>query len=420
MNTLTKPRKNVYGAHRMPRWAVWGLLAWLFLPVLDAVAANPLEAVCPSRPLALPCLDAESAKVQGSVAAGTITTEPVPTAAKPDMDWLAQFPNLRETLADAEDSNNEASMIADDRSAAAIAPTTAVPISDEASALAADSRLTGESNFSVLPMDATQPDSVMAQADDVDIDPSDGLNDAEELDLARQSQNPVANLISVPFQNNTNFGVGQFDRTSNVLNIQPVLPTPLSEDLLLINRVIVPLAYQPELAPGVGNTFGLGDVLYQGFLSPAPTGNFSWGAGPAISFPTATDTVLGSGKWSVGPAAVGIWSIDNIVTGALINNIWSFAGDSDRQDVNFLTFQPFFNYNLDDGWFINTAPIITANWEASGGDVWTVPIGAGFGRVFAIGQQPVNMSAAAYWNAIRPEGAAEWTLRLQMNLLFPQ
>jgi hypothetical protein len=310
--------------------------------------------------------------------------------------------------------------MAEDPIAEAIAPPPPLPVSHEASALAADYRLSWASDFTVMPTDATQPAPAIAQADDVEIDPSDGLNDAEELDLARQSQNPVANLISVPFQNNTNFGVGQFDRTSNVLNIQPVLPTPLSEDLLLINRVIVPLAYQPELAPGVGNTFGLGDILYQGFLSPTPTGNFSWGAGPAISFPTATDTVLGSGKWSIGPAAVGIWSIDNIVTGALINNIWSFAGDGDRSDVNFLTFQPFFNYNLDDGWYINTAPIITANWKASGDNVWTVPIGAGFGRVFAIGQQPVNASAAVYWNAIRPDGAAEWTLRLQMNFLFPQ
>lgn len=397
MNPLTKPQITTHFIESVLKLASWGLLAWFLLPILDAA----------------------SARVQASVATDTATTKPATTAAKPDVDWQAQFPHLRETLVGAENADSEESMV-EDRGAEAIAPPPALPVSHEASALDADYRLSWASDFTVMPTDATQPAPAIAQADDVEIDPSDGLNDAEELDLARQSQNPVANLISVPFQNNTNFGVGQFDRTSNVLNIQPVLPTPLSEDLLLINRLIVPLAYQPELAPGVGNTFGLGDILYQGFLSPDPTGNFSWGAGPAISFPTATDTVLGSGKWSIGPAAVGIWSIDNLVTGALINNIWSFAGDGDRSDVNFLTFQPFFNYNLDDGWFINTAPIITANWEASGGDVWTVPIGAGFGRVFAIGQQPVNMSAAAYWNAIRPEGAAEWTLRLQMNFLFPQ
>jgi hypothetical protein len=303
-------------------------------------------------------------------------------------------------------------------------------ISQAARDLEGDYRLSRELEFLRFPLETAPSGHAIAQSDDVEIDPveidpieidlSDGLSEAEEGDLARQSQNPIANLISLPFQNNTNFGVGQYDRTSNVLNIQPVLPTPLSEDLLLVNRVIVPLAYQPELAPGIGDTFGLGDILYQGFLSPPPTGNFSWGAGPAISFPTATDTVLGSDKWSAGPAVVGIWSIDRIVTGALINNIWSFAGDGDRQDVSFLTLQPFFNYNLDDGWFINTAPIINANWEASGDDVWTVPVGAGFGRVFAIGRQPVNMSAAAYWNAIKPEGAADWTLRLQMSFLFPQ
>ena len=419
MNTLTKSRITVYLDHRVLKWAGCCLLTWLLLPVLNAVAANPIPEDCLASMPSLQCQDAEPAQVQASVALGIALTKLAPAADKPDVDWLAKFPHLRGVLADEESPSSE-TLVADDRGAEAIAPDTTLPISDEASALAAEYRLSGESDFSVLPIDATQPDPALAQADDVEIDPSDGLNDAEELDLARQSQNPVANLISVPFQNNTNFGVGQFDRTSNILNIQPVLPTPLSEDLLLINRVIVPLAYQPELAPGIGNTFGLGDILYQGFLSPTPTGNFSWGAGPAISFPTATDTVLGTGKWSIGPAAVGIWSIDRIVTGALINNIWSFAGDSSRQNVNFLTFQPFFSYNLDDGWFINTSPIITANWEASGGDVWTVPIGAGFGRVFTIGQQPVNMSAAVYWNAIKPEGAADWNLRLQMNFLFPQ
>jgi hypothetical protein len=271
-----------------------------------------------------------------------------------------------------------------------------------------------------LPVLPPSPDQTIAQVDATNGEGPDGLTSGEETDLARQSQNPVANLISVPFQNNTNVGLGQFDRTGNILNIQPVLPTPLSKDLLLINRVILPLAYQPELAPGVGNTFGLGDIFYQGFLSPVTTGNFSWGIGPAIVFPTATDRVLGTGKWSIGPAAVGIWSVDRIVAGALINNVWSFAGAGDLQDVSALTLQPFFNYNLNDGWYINTAPIVTANWQAAAGNVWTVPIGGGFGRVFEIGRQPVNLSAAAFWNVVRPEGAADWTLRLQITLLFPK
>jgi hypothetical protein len=330
---------------------------------------------------------------------------------KPSLTGLTELSQLASPLEIAPDPDPEISI-----TAPGIAALESLPRHD-AQALALDYGLSWGAALPVLP---PSPDQTIAQVDATNGEGPDGLTSGEETDLARQSQNPVANLISVPFQNNTNVGLGQFDRTGNILNIQPVLPTPLSKDLLLINRVILPLAYQPELAPGVGNTFGLGDVFYQGFLSPANTGNFSWGIGPAIVFPTATDRVLGTGKWSIGPAAVGIWSVDRIVAGALINNVWSFAGAGDRQDVSFLTLQPFFNYNLNDGWYINTAPIVTANWQASAGNVWTVPIGGGFGRVFAIGRQPVNLSAAAFWNVVRPEGAADWTLRMQITLLFPK
>jgi len=332
-------------------------------------------------------------------------------AVKPSQAGLAELVQLGASLTAVPDPGDEAPKI----TPAVVALES--PPSQDAAALALDYRLGWGAELPVMP---PHPDQTIAQVNATNGEKSDGLTSGEETDLARQSQNPVANLISLPFQNNTNLGLGQFDRTGNILNIQPVLPSPLSKDLLLINRVILPLAYQPELAPGVGNSFGLGDIFYQGFLSPTNTGNFSWGIGPAISFPTATDRVLGTGKWSIGPAAVGIWSVDRIVAGALINNVWSFAGAGDRQDVSFLTLQPFFNYNLNDGWYINTAPIVTANWQASAGNVWTVPIGGGFGRVFAIGRQPVNLSAAAFWNVVRPEGAADWTLRMQITLLFPK
>lgn len=242
---------------------------------------------------------------------------------------------------------------------------------------------------------------------------------SSQADLAKQSQNPIANLISVPFQNSTNFGVGEFDRTSNIMNIQPVIPTSISEDWLLINRTIIPVAYQPELAPNVGNVFGLGDITYQGFLSPKGSGNFTWGIGPTIVLPTATDTVLGSDKWSIGPSVIGLVTTDRIVTGALVSNVWSFAGKSDRSDVSLLTIQPFFNYNFDDGWYVTTSPIITANWLGTG-EKWTLPLGGGFGRVFKIGNQPVNMQVQGFWNVVKPEGAADWTLRTQMTLLFPK
>jgi hypothetical protein len=247
---------------------------------------------------------------------------------------------------------------------------------------------------------------------------ADADTETGQADLAKASQNPIASLISVPFQNNTNFGVGDFDRTSNILNVQPVIPTPLSDSLTLVNRTIIPISYQPELAAGVDSAFGLGDINYTGFFVPETTGNFTWGVGPTVLLPTATDTVLGTGKWSLGPAAVGLVTEGPIVAGGLVSQLWSFAGDSDRADVSLFTFQPFFNYNFEGGWYLSTSPIITANWKASG-EQWTLPIGGGGGRVFNIGSQPVNLSAQAFWNAVKPEGAADWTLRVQFTLLFP-
>lgn len=251
---------------------------------------------------------------------------------------------------------------------------------------------------------------------------------AQQPNLAQQSQNPIANLISVPLQLNTNFGVGEFDRTSVVFNIQPVIPTSISADWTLINRFIVPLAYQPELAripllsggtESIGDVFGLGDIVYQGFLSPKNSGSFTWGIGPILSFPTATDELLGTGQWSAGPAAVGLVTSGRIVMGALINQQWSYAGDGDRSDVSLMTIQPFFNYNFDRGWYVTTSPIITANWMSEPDEQWTVPMGGGFGRVFLMGRQPVNASLQAYWNVVKPEGAADWTIRAQLTLLFP-
>jgi hypothetical protein len=226
---------------------------------------------------------------------------------------------------------------------------------------------------------------------------------SSQADLARAAQNPIASLISVPFQNNTNFGVGRLRSHQQHPQRAAGHSRPLSENLTLVNRTIIPISYQPELAPGLDSAFGLGDINYTGFFVPTTTGNFTWGVGPSILLPTATDTVLGTGKWSVGPAAVGLVTQGPIVAGALVSQLWSFAGDSNRDDVNLFTLQPFFNYNFDGGWYLSTSPIITANW-AGQGEQWTVPLGGGGGRVFNIGSQPVNASLAAYWNAVKARG----------------
>jgi len=241
----------------------------------------------------------------------------------------------------------------------------------------------------------------------------------DEAELAKKTQNPVSDLISLPFQNNTNFGIGPHDKTQNVLNIQPIWPFALNEDWNLITRTIVPVISQPALAAGQERTNGLGDTTFTAFFSPKDSGKLIWGLGPVFLLPTATDDVLGSDKWGIGPAVVVLTMPGNWVIGSLLSNVWSFAGSGD-QDVNLFTWQYFINYNLPDGWYLSSAPIITANWEAESGNKWTVPFGGGFGKVFRVGKQPMNASVQAFYNVEKPDLGADWTLRLQLQFLFPK
>jgi hypothetical protein len=248
-----------------------------------------------------------------------------------------------------------------------------------------------------------------------------GENKTEEL--ARSAQNPMAKMISFPIQNNTNFGFGPLDKTQNVTNIQPVIPFNLGEDWLLISRTIAPFIYQPELIEGQGSEFGLGDISQALFIGPSNPGSFIWGAGPIFLLPTATDERLGAGKWGAGPACVGLTMRGPWVFGALAQNIWSFAdsGDGKRDDVNQFLLQYFINYNMADGWYLNSAPIITANWKAESDNRWTVPFGAGVGKIFRIGKLPVNASIQAYYNVVKPDLLGpDWTLRFQIQFLFPK
>jgi len=242
----------------------------------------------------------------------------------------------------------------------------------------------------------------------------------EDTDLAKKTQNPVADLISVPLQSNFNFGVGPHKSLQYVLNVQPVVPIRLTEDVNLITRTILPLIYQPELAPGVGDVFGLGDIQLSLFLSPAKSGSIIWGVGPVFQFPSASDDALGAGKWAAGPTAVALTIQGPWVFGALANNLWTFAGDSKRPDFNQVLIQPFVNYNLPGGWYLTSSPVITANWQADSANRWTLPIGAGAGKIFRIGKQPLNAQLGAYYNAERPKGGPDWTLRFQLQFLFPK
>ena len=225
----------------------------------------------------------------------------------------------------------------------------------------------------------------------------------------------------MPFQNNTNFNYGPRERTQNILNFQPVIPFKLTEDWNLITRTIVPIVHQPSLAKGETSDNGLGDVNPTLFFATSVAKDVLVGFGPTFTLPTSSQDSLGARKWSAGPAAVAVWTPGKWVVGGLINNQWSFAGDSDERSVNAMLFQPFVNYNIADGWYLTSSPIITADWNArESKDTWTVPIGAGVGRLFRLGKLPINTSIQAFDNVETPQYGADWTLRLQVQFLFPK
>jgi hypothetical protein len=246
-------------------------------------------------------------------------------------------------------------------------------------------------------------------------------------DLAKAAQNPVAAMISLPLQNNLLFGIGPDDDVANFLNVQPVLPFTAG-GWNIISRTIAPIVYAPDLVPdlpgevndpqGDDGSFGLGDVNQSIYFSPAAPGPVIWGVGPSLTLPTATDDSLGSDRWSAGPAAVALATPGRWVVGTLVRQLWSFAGDGDRQDVNQTLIQPFVNYNFDEGWYAVSAPILTANWEADDEDTWTVPVGGGFGKISRIGGQAMNASLQGFYNVESPEFGPDWSLRLRLQFLF--
>lgn len=264
--------------------------------------------------------------------------------------------------------------------------------------------------------------TAIASADEHDAKDDTSEHDENDAgDLAKQVQNPIADLISVPFQNNTSYNIGTNERASNTLNIQPVIPVHLGDKLLLIPRIIVPIAYQPNLDSTGGGSSGLGDINPTFFFSPTNPGMLIWGVGPAFVLPTATQRSVGTGKWSVGPAAVALLQPDPWTVGLLASQVWSFAGPSDRSDVSLMTIQYFVSYNLAHAWYVTTSPILTFNWKAASSDEWLVPFGGGFGKIFKIGKLPLNGSLQAFYNVHSSDATtlARWQARLQITFLFP-
>jgi hypothetical protein len=244
---------------------------------------------------------------------------------------------------------------------------------------------------------------------------ADGSNESSK-ELVKKLQNPVANLISVPLQYNADFGIGSNNATKSTLNIQPVIPITLNANWNLITRTILPVIYQDSIANGISSRFGLGDTVQSFFLSPAQS-SVIWGVGPAFLWPTATNDILGSGKYGAGPTAVVLKQTSGWTFGMLANHIWSYAGASDRASVNATFLQPFVSYMLPTYTTFGLNTESTYDWSAR---QWTVPLNLTASQLLKIHGLPVQFTLGGRYYADRPAGGPNWGLRFVVTLLFPK
>ena len=252
-----------------------------------------------------------------------------------------------------------------------------------------------------------------------------------QLERALAVESPIkvnhfSKHISLPLENDTNIDYGQHENVQNILNFKPIIPFPLTTSYDLIIRAIAPI-YERTPTNNAHNILdgryinGWGDVNPTFFISPVNYQYVVWGFGPTLFIPTSTNTkYIGTGKWSAGPELAMMIMPENWLFGFLTSNIWSFAGDANRPTVQQFSFQYFIAYNFPEGWFIDTKPIISANWEKPANQQWLVPFGAGIGHVFKMGkEQTLSMSTHAYYNVVRPSQIGpNWQFQLELEWLI--
>ncbi len=225
-------------------------------------------------------------------------------------------------------------------------------------------------------------------------------------ELARKLSNPVSDLVSVPLQFNWEFGHGADEDTWEITNLQPVVPFRITDNTNMIARLIMPTISTP------GNTVE-GDMTGSLFFSPARPGRVMWGAGPVLQIPRTGQ------KWGTGPTAVIVKQESRVTYGALVNQVWSFAGDEDAPDVNQTFLQPFFAINAPNAVTFTIQSETTANWEAPDGDEWTVPLNFQVSKVAPLGPVAASYGAGIGFFLVSPPGGPEWKLRALVTVLLP-
>jgi len=239
----------------------------------------------------------------------------------------------------------------------------------------------------------------------------------QQAELARKLSNPVADLISLPFQSNWDFGIGPEDAMRYTLNVQPVVPISISKEWNLITRTIIPVIYAEAPLKGLDDKTGLGDILQSFFFSPKePTSNgWIWGIGPVVLYPSGTDE-LSAHKWGAGPTAVVLKQEKGWTCGMLANHLWSFSGGGEN-DISATFVQPFLSYTTKTYTTFTLNTESTYDWE---GEQWTVPLNLMVAQMLKIGGMPISLQAGGRVYAERPEGGPDWGLRLNVTFLFPK
>jgi len=239
--------------------------------------------------------------------------------------------------------------------------------------------------------------------------------------LAQELTNPLADLMTIPIQMNYDRDIGPLDDGWKLqTNIQPVIPFSLTDEWNLISRTIVPVIYQDDIFPGAGSQFGLGDINLSLFFSPKkPTsGGVTWGVGPVLILPTATDDLLGAEKWGAGPAAVALTTRGPWTLGMLANHVWSYAGDSDRQDLSNTFLQPFAAYTWPSAWTVAVQSESSYNWKT---EKWSIPVNASVSKLVRWGKLPVSLQAGVgYWAESPNTGPEGFRFRLQATFVLPK